>query len=155
MIIESMEGSDRELLTESLGKLERRTTAAIGTCRGSFLPTTAAEAQVERIQKVKGSIPPFDDADHDIEIVDTGLCRNALVVHIRVLDATVRKVESKEKVSTRECDAKIEQLHKILRTLGDERDLDTILERIGNAETAVDENQLDFTTDGAASEGQG
>lgn len=88
MIVEKMDGLDRQTLHESLDILLVRTRAAVGTNEGSFLPTTAAHEQVSRLEEAKVEVPPFDSIARDFELTGplNAVCRNAVVVNARVVD---------------------------------------------------------------------
>ena len=162
MLIDKMEGSQRQLFIDAIDTLLKNSNAAKGTLSGSFLPTTVAEEQVAKLEKAKSAVPIYDDVERDVEIIEplVGVCRNAIVVHARLIDKTVRASERARKVSTRESDATIAELQKILKVLGDERILeDEVKVRPKSKdETEPDPAQIDFTSEteaAAATAGQG
>jgi len=147
-----MTGAKRTLLIDAIDTLLVRTRAAIGTNEGSFLPTTAAYEQVSALEQAKEQVPVFDDIARDFKLIEplNNVCRNAVVVHARVIDRDVRQSEIKRKVPTAESDARLEQLQQILRDLGDERNLEDTLNRKRNGEQVEnDPAQIDFTTEPA------
>jgi len=149
-----MTGAKREVLIDSIDILLVRTRAAVGTNEGSFLPTTAAYDQVAKLEQAKSVVPAPDDIARDFELIEplNNVCRNAVVVHARVIDREVRASEIKRKVPTNESGAKMEQLQEILRDLGDERNLEDTLNRKRNGEQVeADPAQIDFTTEPAGS----
>ena len=150
MIIEEMEGKQREILADAVDYLLRNSKAAVGTLTGAYIPTTHATDQVEKLERLKSAIPAYDDADRDVEIIQPllGVCQNAIIVYARGIDKTTRANEIAKKVSTRESDAKIAELQKILKLLGDERILEDEIKspKRSSSEPTVDPLQTDFTT---------
>lgn len=152
MLIEAMESPRRALLLESIDTLLHRTKAAVGTNEGSFLPTVHAQNQVTALESAKSVLPMPDDATRDVEIPDdlVGVCRNSIIVNAKVVDKNVRQNEIARKVSTYASDAKIAELQKLLKDLGDERILEDVLtrKRGESQKEETDPAQIDFTKNG-------
>lgn len=151
MLISDMESPRRALLLESIDTLLVRTRAAVGTNEGSFLPTSHAQEQVTKLEAAKAALPMPDDATRDAEIPDelVGVVRNSVVVNARVIDRQVRQKEVDRKVSTYASDAKIAELQKLLKDLGDERILEDVLNRKRGDSQKEPEDPNQLTIDSA------
>ncbi len=143
-----MNGAYRATLLRSLGHLLRNTKAAIGTNSGCFLPTEHIQERVEHIEATKGLIPRGEEtADFELPEVLNEVCRNAVVLHSRIIDRKIRAPEKEESVPTTGSDALMEDLQTIFTALGDDRDLQSMLtekrkKRV--AEEEGDPNQTDL-----------
>jgi hypothetical protein len=147
VITSTLNGQQRETLHFALSLLLRNTKAAVGTLTGVFLPTKAAEEQIERIVETIDDVPRADSIGRTFDLVEhrNGVCRNALILLARNIDKKVREAEAAQKVSTQGSEEKMHEIQNILRELGDERNLEESLNRKPNRELVEkDPAQMDL-----------
>jgi len=125
----TMKSPGREFLLDGLTELLAQTRLAILHEKKAFLPYSRAEKQVELVQEAAKTVPAADGEtvtwDGPGELVP--VYRDALVILGFKLEK-LRKAEVELKVDPGKTKAKMNQVQEILKELGDQRDLFSMIE---------------------------
>lgn len=153
----TMKSPGREFLLDGLTELLAQTRLAILHEKKAFLPIARAEKQLELVQEAAKTVPAADgeevEWDGPGELIP--VYRDALVILGFKLEK-LRKAEIELKVDPSKTKAKMNQVQAILKELGDQRDLFSMIEEQNRkAERASkgsppDPAQTDFLEPGPA-----